>query len=79
MKILRSEVKIKNGGGFYDLFDDSIKSLFNITDEEYDFICETATDEELDIFLLALYDTPFSEKRKSIQMRNKLLENFNKK
>jgi hypothetical protein len=42
MKNLRPEIKIKSSGGLPDLFDNSIKQLFNITDEEYDFICENA-------------------------------------
>ena len=83
MKILRPEVKIKGCGGLIDAFDDAIKGLFNITDDEYDFICENATDEELDIFLSGfggLDSKPtFTEKRKGLEIRNKYLEQFNKK
>jgi hypothetical protein len=60
-----------------------IKQLFNITDNEYDFICENASDEELDVFLSGfggLDDEPtFTEKRKALEMRNKYLEKFNNK
>jgi hypothetical protein len=83
MKILRPEVKIKGSGGLPDVFDDAIKGLFNITDDEYDFICENATDEELDTFLSGiggLNNAPnFTEKRKSLEVRDKYLNKFNKK
>ena len=83
MKILRPEVKIKVSGGLTDVFDDAIKGLFNITDDEYDFICENATDEELDTFLSGIgglnNEPNFTEKRKSLEMRNKYLDKFNKK
>lgn len=83
MKILRPEVKIKGSGGLTDVFDDAIKGLFNITDDEYDFICENATDEELDVFLRGFggldSEPTFTEKRKALEMRNKYLDKFNKK
>jgi hypothetical protein len=83
MKILRPEVKIKGSGGLTDVFDDTIKGLFNITDDEYDFICENATDEELDTFLSGIgglnNEPTFTEKKKALEMRNKYLDKFNKK
>ena len=56
MKNLRPEVEecIKSCGGIQDLFDDMIKALYNITDDEYDYIAENASTEELDIFVIAL-------------------------
>jgi hypothetical protein len=81
MKNLRPEIKIKSSGGLEVLFDNSVKQLFNITDEEYDFICENASDEEINTFLGALGDLKteptFTEKRKSLEVRNKYLELFN--
>jgi hypothetical protein len=83
MKILRPEVEacIVNGGGIQDMFDNVIKVLFNITDDEYDFIAETASDDELNIFLAALGDmdqgSNFTERRKAIELRNKILLKFN--
>jgi len=83
MKILRPEIKIKSSGGLSDVFDNAIKVLFNITDDEYDFICENASDEELDVFLSGLggldSEPTFTEKRKALEMRNKYLGIFNKK
>ena len=83
MKILRPEVQacIVENRGLHDLFDNMIKVLFNITDEEYDFIAEHATDQELDTFLTALgtdlKESTFSERRKSIELRDKMLARLN--
>jgi hypothetical protein len=83
MKILRPEIKIKSSGGLTDVFDNAIKGLFNITDDEYDFICENASDEELDVFLSGLggldSEPTFTEKKKALEMRNKYLDKFNNK
>jgi hypothetical protein len=77
MKNTRPEIEFKGRGGITDVFDDFIKGAFNITDEEYDFICENASDKELDEFLggLGSFETlaTFSEKKKSLEIRNKYL------
>lgn len=76
MKKVRKEIKFKDQGGITDLFDNALKASFNITDEEYDFICENATDEEIGKFVLN--DNPtFTERRQSLEVRNKYLEQFN--
>jgi hypothetical protein len=85
MKILRPEVQacIVSGGGIQDMFDNVIKVLFNITDDEYDFIAETANDDELNIFLAALGDmdkgSSFTERRQALNLRNEMLVKFNTK
>ena len=83
MKKLREEIEFKGHGGLEDMFDDLLKSAFNITDDEYDFICENATEEDLSKFLdgLGKIDTPatFSEKRQSLIVRNEYLKKFNNK
>lgn len=85
MKILRPEVQacIVSGGGIQDMFDNVIKVLFNITDDEYDFIAESASDDELNIFLAALGDiakgSSFTERRQALNLRNEMLVKFNTK
>ena len=85
MKILRPEVQacIVSGGGIHDMFDNVIKVLFNITDDEYDFIAETANDEELNVFLTALgnmeHGSSFTERRQALNLRNEMLVKFNAK
>jgi hypothetical protein len=80
MKNLRDEIEFKGSGGITDLFDDMVKGMFNITDDEYDFIASEATDEDLNTFLSGLgsLETPstFTERRKSLEVRNKYLELF---
>ena len=81
MKKLRPEVEscIKMSGGITDLFDGLILSLFNITDEEYDFICENASDEEIDKFIGALgykESVPFRTRRNALEIRNKYVKEY---
>lgn len=82
MKVLRPEVEacLKSGRpgmhGITDLLDDMIVSQFNITDDEFDFICEHATDEELEVFTL-MEGAPFSERRKALEIRHKYVNLFN--
>jgi hypothetical protein len=85
MKILRPEVEegLVGGGGLYDLFDNVVKVLFNITDKEYDFIAENSTDAEMDIFVSSLgtmeKGSTFAERRKALELRNEKLTLFNLK
>lgn len=83
MKILRPEVDacVLSGGSLQDMFDNVIKVLFNITDAEYDFIAETATDTELSIFLSALGTletaSTFTQRKLALILRNEMLVKFN--
>lgn len=70
----RTDVKFKGCGGLTDAFDDMIKQLWRINDEEYDWICEYATDDELDSFLL--YDESISGLKNSILIVEKLLTRY---
>ena len=83
MKVLKDGVVLKSSGGLDVVFDNVVKQLFNITDDEYNFICENATDEDLNTFLTALggleTDPTFTEKRRGLEVRNKYLEKFNNK
>lgn len=47
----RTDIVYKERGGITDLIDDMYKSLWRINDEEYDYLCETLTDEELDAII----------------------------
>lgn len=85
MKILREEVinDVPLSGGLTDLFDGAIYTLYNITSDELDVICEKATDDELDLFVSSMgtIDTSstFSEKRKGLEIRNKYVEYYKSK
>ena len=77
MKNIGEDVKNKGSGGIMDSIDDMIKQSYNITDELYDYIAEKTSDEDLKIFLDGLggFNNPstFSEKRASLEIRNKYL------
>ena len=51
MRLLRKNIytQCKSKGGLLDLFDNEIKLIFRINDEQYDAILNIATDEELDV------------------------------
>jgi len=77
MKKLRDEVKLKSAGGLADLLDNAIKAGTNITDAEFDFIAETASEDDLDSLLVIFDQKPtFSELRKALQVRNRYLRDF---
>jgi hypothetical protein len=79
MKKVREEIEFKGSGGLLDVFDDYVKGLYNITDEEYDFIASKMSDEEMGIFvsLIDVSKVPFSQKRMALEIRNKYLKQFN--
>lgn len=81
MKKLREEIRFKSEGGINDLIDNQVKSAYNITDDEYDYIVEVLTDEELSIFVdgcgLGNSDVSFSTTRKALEIRNKYLKQYN--
>ncbi len=85
MKILRKEVEecMRGCGGLNDAFDDVVRATFNITDDEYNKICEKASDEELDLFASAMGSMEskptFGEIRKGFLVRNKYVPYFNAK
>ena len=43
----RTDIVYKGCGGITDAFDDMYTQLWRINDDEYDYLCETLTDEEL--------------------------------
>jgi len=63
---------LKSSGGITDLFDNAIKGNLRINDEEYDFICENMTDEEMD--LICKEELSISEKRKLLITLEKYLK-----
>ena len=43
----RTDIVYKGCGGITDAFDDMYKQLWRINDDEYDYLCENLSDEEL--------------------------------
>lgn len=70
----RTDIIYKGCGGLTDAFDDVIKSGLRINDEEYDWIAENATDEELGNIILEAHS--YEQKRTFLITLEKLLEKF---
>lgn len=72
----RTDIKFLNHGGLTDLFDNVVKETYYINDDEYDYICEKATDEEIQIFINE--DATFGQKRQVLNFIDKYIEEFYK-
>jgi hypothetical protein len=76
-RLSRKKWEIKDFGpkytkGLFGMLDASIKQGYRITDDEYDFICGEASDEELDLFLEE--KKSFNQKRLVIQLLHKYIQ-----
>lgn len=65
---------ILNKGGLLDLFDNQIKIIYRITDDEYDHACEILNDDELGLFT-TMNDLTFAQKRKILEILNSKIYN----
>lgn len=66
---LNKDIGYKSSGGMFDLFDNMLKTIYRINDDEYDHLCEVMTDDELNLFITE--NPTFAEKRKMIGLLNK--------
>ncbi len=49
----RTDIETSNSkNDLFDIIDDSIKHIWRINDDEYDYLCEVLTDDELNLFCL---------------------------
>ena len=87
MKILRPEVlkcvkyNVPGKLGALDLIDDLFVMSFNITDDEFNFICANANSDEIEILVDSVSGAEnsvqlFTKIRKALEVRNKYLEVF---
>ena len=70
------ELKIKNSGGIFDLVDNTMKETYRITDNEYDYLCEKLSDDEMNLF--SLENLSFTQKKEILIILTKHLTNYNK-
>jgi hypothetical protein len=70
----RTDIEFKGCGGLTDAFDDAVKGTWRINDDEYDYICQTATDNELDCLMFDC--VTFSDKRHSLTVINKFVNDY---
>ena len=66
----RTDIIFKGCGGLTDAFDDVIKQAWWINDDEYDYISEFATGEEIELFLGGKC---FSDKKKALLVVDNIL------
>ena len=87
MKILRPEVlkcvkyNVPGKLGALDLIDDLFVMSFNITDDEFNFICANANSDEIEMLVDAVSGAEnslqlFTNIRKALEVRNKYLGVF---
>jgi hypothetical protein len=67
-----SDCNIRNSGGITDLFDNTIKSIWRINDNEYDFILDKMTDTEMELFISE--NPTFTQKRQMLRLVERLLD-----
>jgi len=80
MKKLRKEVSegAPGGGGITYLIDSLMYTMYNITPSELDIICECASDEEMDAFVLT-ESSKFCDIKKGLDVRNKYVPYYQNK
>jgi hypothetical protein len=69
------DLGLMGSGGMMDLFDNQIKSDFRINDEEYDYLCEVMTDDEIGIMVDEA--KTFSQKVKLLNLIEGYLDKYN--
>lgn len=70
----RTDINYKGCGGITDALDDMIKQLWRINDDEYDYLCENLTDEELCTIIPEFKS--ISQIKEAINITNKYLSNY---
>ena len=70
----RTDINYKGCGGINDALDDMIKQLWRINDDEYDYLCENLTDEELCTIIPEFKN--ISQIKDAINITNKYLSNY---
>lgn len=69
---LNKDIGYKSSGGLFDLFDNQIKTIYRINDDEYDHLCEVMSNDESQLFVTE--NPTFTEKRKMIELLNKYIK-----
>lgn len=71
----RTDIIYKGCGSLHNALDDAIKSAWRINDDEYDFLCEFASDEVLEMMT---NDKPkhYSGMKKQLNLINEALAEY---
>lgn len=65
----QDQIGIKSQGGLFDFFDNAIKEIYRITDDEYDHLCSVMTDEETQ--LLVTENMTYAQKKQILTLLKK--------
>ena len=67
------------GSNLFWMMDQIVKEAYSLTDEQYDTMVRSMSDEDLDLFTSCLSETPtFVEKRTRVQLKQKYLNKLPK-
>ncbi len=72
------DLGILNSGNFMDFYDNAVKLAFRLNDEEYDYLCESLSNEDLKYLILREKQEgyTFAEKRKLLQILSENLKDY---
>ena len=62
-------------GGILDAVDNAFKATYRINDKEYDYICDNANDDELEILVLD-ENSKYSEIKQALRIVDKYIQNM---
>jgi hypothetical protein len=68
------DLKIKSSGDMLDLFDNAIKEIYRITDDEYDYLADNMNNYEISLFVKE--NPSFAEKKTLLVIMEKYLTEY---
>lgn len=68
------DLKIKSSGSIFDLFDNFIKQVYRITDDEYNYLADNLSDGEMSYFVSEKLS--FAEKKECLKIVENHLSNY---
>jgi hypothetical protein len=66
------KLDLVNKGGMLDLFDNAVKEIYRINDEQYDYLIEVLSEEEEKLFVKE--NMTFSDKKQILTILQKYLK-----
>lgn len=71
-----SDIGYKTEAVGFDIIDNTFKEIYRLKDDEYDFICEHATDEDIEILVGVKDKYSFSDRKKILSVLFKYTSKF---
>lgn len=72
-----NDLQLKDSGGLYDLFDNTIKLYYRLNNEEYDYVVNNLSDEETTIIISEYIK--YSDLKNCLKIVEKYLKEFYEK